>query len=119
MRNIWRDEKRFAFPHEMIHDAIAFADAHLDVAFELVKVFLRIDEMKIVPRVRAFDDHHEKITAIIKITVAHRRFEFVAVLFDPIFPDQSAVAQSSWRTAYLVRRAASNGLNPASAPVTN
>ena len=41
-------------------------------------------QMKIVARVRAFDHHHEKIAPIVKITIADRRFEFVAVLFDPI-----------------------------------
>ena len=68
----------------MIDDPVAFADAHFDVAFQLVKIFFRIDEMKIVPRVRALDHHHEKIAPIVKITVAHRRLEQVAVLFDPV-----------------------------------
>ena len=83
VRNIGRNKKRFPFPYEMIHNAIALVDAHLDVAFELVEIFLRIDEMKIVPRVRTLDHHHEKIAAIIEVAVAHRRFEFVAVLFNP------------------------------------
>ena len=69
----------------MIDDAVAFANAHLDVALELVKVLLRIDEMKIVPRVWPLDDHHEKIPAIVEITIAHRRLKFVGVLLDPFF----------------------------------
>jgi hypothetical protein len=40
--------------------------------------------MKIISRVRPFDHHHEKIAAIVKITIAHRRLEEMAVLFDPI-----------------------------------
>ena len=84
VRNIGRNKKRFSFAHEVIHDAIAFPDAHLDVAFELVKIFLRIDEVKIVSRVRTFDHHHEKIATIIKVTIADRRFEFIAILLDPI-----------------------------------
>ena len=83
VRDIWRNEKRFAFADEMIDDAIAFADPDFDVALELVKIFLGIDEMEIVPRVRAFDDHDEKIAAIVKITVADRRLERVPVRFDP------------------------------------
>ena len=52
VRNIRRNEERFAFAHEMIDDAVAFADAYFDVAFELIKIFLGIDFVKIVPRVR-------------------------------------------------------------------
>src|SRR4029077_2584213 len=84
MRNIWRDKERFAFSDDMIDDAVAFANAHLNVALELVKVLLRIDKMKIIPRVWPLDDHHEKIPAIVKITIAHRRLKFVGVLFDPV-----------------------------------
>ena len=84
MGHIWRDKERFAFSDEMVHDAVAFADAHLNVALELIEIFLRIDEMKIIPRVWPLDDHHEKIAPIVEITIAYRRFEFVAILFDPI-----------------------------------
>src|SRR6266704_4528152 len=85
MRNIWRDKEGFAFSDDMIDDAIAFANAHLNVALKLVKVLLRINEMKIVPRVWPLDDHHEKITSVIEITIAYGWFEFVGVLFDPFF----------------------------------
>jgi hypothetical protein len=67
----------------MIDDPIALADPHFDVALQLVEVFFRIDEMKIVPRVRSLDHHHEKIAPVIKITIAHRRFELFPVFFDP------------------------------------
>ena len=100
MRNIWRDKERFAFSDDMIDNAVPFANAHLDVALELVKVLLRIDEMKIVPRVWPLDDHHEKIPAIVEITIAHRRLKFVGVLL--------AVALSSWQRAYLAMPKASN-----------
>jgi hypothetical protein len=40
--------------------------------------------VKIIPRIRTFDDHHEEITPVIEITIAYRRFEFIGVLFDPI-----------------------------------
>ena len=62
---------------------IAFANAHLDVPLELVKILFRVDQMKIVPRVRTFDHHHEKIAAIIQVAVAHRWLEFVPVFLDP------------------------------------
>ena len=68
----------------MIDDLFAFADAHFDVAFQLIKIFLRIDLVKIVPRVRALDHHDEKIAAVVEVLIAHRRFEFVAVFFDPV-----------------------------------
>ena len=84
MRNIRRDEECFAFAHEMIDDAVAFADAHFDVALQLVEILLRIDEVKIVPRVRALDHHDEEIAPVVEIAVAHRRLEFVAVFFDPV-----------------------------------
>ena len=74
----------FALADNVIDDPVAFADPHLDVSFELIEVLLRIDQMKIVPCVGTFDDHHKKIPPIVKIPVAHRRFEFVRVLFDPV-----------------------------------
>jgi len=85
MRNIRRNEEGFAFAHEVIDDAVAFADAHFDVAFELIKIFFRIDQMKIVPGIRALDHHHKKIAPVVKITVADRRFKSFPVLFDPLF----------------------------------
>src|SRR5437764_661471 len=66
MRNIRRDEKRFALAHNMIDNVIAFADSHFDVAFELIEILLRIDEMKIVPRIRPLDNHDEKIAPYIE-----------------------------------------------------
>src|SRR5215216_6806112 len=68
----------------MINDAVAFADTHFDVSFELIKVLFRISEMKIVSCVRAFDDHHKKIPAVIKITVAYRWLKFVSILLNPV-----------------------------------
>ena len=84
MRNIWWNKERFSLPHEMIDNPIAFAYPHFDVAFELIKIFLRIDQMKIVPRVRPLDHHHEKVAAIVKITITHRRLEFVSIVFNPL-----------------------------------
>ena len=84
VRNIWRNEEGFTFTHEMIHDPIAFADAHFDVALQLVEIFFRIDEMKIVPRVRAFNDHDEKVATVIKVLIADRRFKLFPVRLDPV-----------------------------------
>jgi len=83
VRHIRRDEESLALSDEVIDDAIAFADADFDVALELEKIFLRIDEMKIVPGVWSFDDHDEKIAAIVEVAVADRRLEELAVRFDP------------------------------------
>ena len=83
VRGIGRNEKCFALPDNVINDPIAFTDAHLNVAFKLIKILFRINEMKIVARIRTFNDHYKEITAIVKIPVAHRRFEFIGVLFDP------------------------------------
>jgi hypothetical protein len=90
MRDVWRDEERLSFADQMIDDVIAFADAHFDVALQLVEVFFRIDEMKIVPRVGTGDNHHEKIASVVEITIAYRRLELFPVLFDP-------VVQINWR----------------------
>ena len=84
VRDIWRNEECFAFAHKMINDAIAFAYAHFDVAFQLVEILFRIDEMKIIPRIRAFDDHHEKVAPVIEILIAYRRLELFPVLLDPV-----------------------------------
>jgi len=84
VHDVRRNEERFSFPHEMIDDAVAFADPHFDVAFELVKIFFRIDLMKIVPGVRAFDDHDKKVAPVVKVAIADRRLKQLAVRFDPV-----------------------------------
>src|SRR5437667_11752427 len=56
MRNTRRNEEGFAFAHKVIDDAVAFADAHFDVAFELIKIFFRIERMTICTRGRPLDD---------------------------------------------------------------
>ena len=83
VRDVWRNEERFAFANEVIDNAIALADPDFDVAFELVKIFLRIDQVKIIPRVRALDDHDEEVATVVEIKVADRRFKLIAVRVDP------------------------------------
>ena len=85
MRHIRWNEERFAFAHKMIDDLVAFADAHFDIALELIKILLRVDLVEIVSRVRALDNHHEKVPPVVEITIADWWFEFFAVRFDPIF----------------------------------
>src|SRR6266567_6038856 len=103
MRDIRRDEKRLAFAYEVIDDPVPLVDAHFDVALELVKILFRIDEMKIVPRIRTLDDHDEKVAPVVKITVAHRRLELFPVLFDPVLQvdrrlhRSRAAARCRWR----------------------
>ena len=84
MRDIRRNKESFTFTHQMINDSIVFAYPYLDVAFELVKIFLRVDEMEIVPGVRPFNYHHEEVAAVIKILIADRRLEFFPVLINPV-----------------------------------
>jgi len=84
VRHIRRNEKRFALVDNVINDAIAFADTHLNVAFELIEVLFRINEVKIIPRVGAFYDHHKKISTIVKVPVAYGRLKFVSILFNPL-----------------------------------
>jgi len=83
VRNIWRNEESLPFPDQMIDDLVALADADFDVAFELIKVLLGVHLMKIVPRVRALNDHDKKIASVVKVTVADRGFEFLSVFLDP------------------------------------
>ena len=85
MRNVRGNEERLALVHDVIDNAVALADAHLNVALELVEIFLRIDQMKIIPRIWSLDDHDKKIPSIVKVTIAHRRSKFVGVFFDPSF----------------------------------
>ena len=33
VRDVWRNKERLALAHNVIHDAVALADTHLDVAF--------------------------------------------------------------------------------------
>ena len=83
VRDVRRDEERFPFAHEVVHDPVALADAHFDVALQLVEKLFGIDLVKIVPRVGAHDDHDEEIAPVVEVTVAHRRLEEGPVLFNP------------------------------------
>ena len=82
--DVGRDKEGFALADEMIDDLVTFADADFDVALELVKIFLRIDLVKIIPRVRTFDHHDEKVAAIVEVKVADGRLEELAVGFNPV-----------------------------------
>ena len=84
VRNVRRNEERFPFPNQVVDDLVALSDADFDVAFELVKIFLRIDLVKIIPRVRTFDHHDEKVAAIVEVKVADGRLEELAVGFNPV-----------------------------------
>ena len=84
MRDIRRDKERLSLAHKMIDDPVSFADAYLDVALQLIKIFLRIDEMEIVSRVRALDHHDKKIPTIVEITITYRGLEEVTVFVDPL-----------------------------------
>jgi hypothetical protein len=84
VRHIRRNEKRFALADNVINDAIPFADTHLNVAFELIEILFRINEVKVIPRIGAFYDHHKKISAIVKVPVAYGRLKFVSILFNPL-----------------------------------
>jgi len=41
----------------------------------VVKIFFRVDEMKIVSGVWPFDDHDEKVAAIVEVAVADGRLK--------------------------------------------
>ena len=84
MRDVGRNEERLSFTHEMIDDAIAFANTHFDVPLELVKIFFRIDQVKIIPGIRTLDHHHKKIAPIIEVTIAHRRPKLFTIPLDPL-----------------------------------
>src|SRR6266516_220737 len=85
MRHTRWNEERLTLAHDVINNSIHLADAHFDVALELVEILFRIDQMKVIPRVGTLNDHHEKIASVIKITVANWWLELFSVLFDPIF----------------------------------
>ncbi|MEY2491140.1 MAG: hypothetical protein QOH24_91 [Verrucomicrobiota bacterium] len=84
MRDIRWNKERFTLPNDMIDDPLAFTNAHPDVSLKLVEVLFRIDQMKIVSRIWAGDHHDEKVAAVVKIAVADRWLEKVAVLFNPV-----------------------------------
>src|SRR6267154_4558442 len=84
VRNIRWNEERLPLTHEMVNNAVAFPNTHFNVPLELVKIFFRINQMKVVPGVRALDHHHKKIAPITKVTIAHRRLKVVATLLDPL-----------------------------------
>jgi len=83
VRDVRRNKKRFPLVNQVIHDLVVLPDADFDVAFELIKIFLGIDQMKVVPGVWPLDHHDEKVAAIVKVTVADRWFEEMAVFLDP------------------------------------
>src|SRR4029077_13788416 len=83
MRNIRRNEERLPLTHEMVNNAVAFTNSHFNVPLELVEIFFRIDQVKVVSRVWTLDHHHKKIAPIIEVTIAHRRLKFLPILLDP------------------------------------
>jgi hypothetical protein len=52
MRHIGGNEKRFALANDIIHNAVAFTDPHLDVALELVEILFGIDQMNMTKKSR-------------------------------------------------------------------
>src|SRR5204862_332953 len=76
VRHSWWDKECFTFPDNVVHDAVAFAHAHLHVAVQLLDILLRNNEVTIVPRVGPSDHHDEKLTAVLAILVAYPRFQF-------------------------------------------
>ena len=85
VRDIRRNEKRFSFVNQVIDDPVPLPDADFDVAFELKKIFFRIDQVKVISSVWALDHHDEKVPAVVKISVADRGLEEMAVFLDPAF----------------------------------
>jgi hypothetical protein len=83
MRHIRRDKERLTFADEVIDDLLPFPDSDFDVSLELIKIFFGIDQVKIVPRIRAFDDHDKEIAPVVEVTVADRRLKQVPVCFNP------------------------------------
>lgn len=87
LRRMWdigRNKKGFTFTDQVIDDAIRFANPDFDIAFKLVKIFFRIDQMKIVSGIRPGDDHNKEIPAVVKVPIANRRFKQLPILLDPI-----------------------------------
>jgi hypothetical protein len=84
VRHVRRNEERLALANKIIDDPITFADADFNIAFQLVEVFFRIDQMKVVSSIRPFNNHHKKIATIIKVLIADRGLEEVAIRFDPL-----------------------------------
>ena len=84
VRDIGRDKEGFSFPYQMINDPVAFPNPDLNVPFQLIKILFGIDQVKIVTRVRPFDNHDKEITTVIKILITNRWFEFFAILVNPV-----------------------------------
>jgi hypothetical protein len=85
VRHVRRDEERLSFAHEVVNNALAFTNAHFDVALKLIKILFGVDLVKVIAGVRAFDDHDEEVAAVVEIAIAYGRLEFVPVRFDPVF----------------------------------
>jgi hypothetical protein len=85
VRDVRWNEKRLPLAHKVIDDPVLLSDTNFDVAFKLKKVFLRIDQVKVVSGVWPLDHHDEKVPAVVKVTVAHRGLEEMAVFLDPAF----------------------------------
>ena len=49
MGNVRRNEEGLALAHRIIDDLFPFADPDFDLALELIKIFFRIDQVKIIP----------------------------------------------------------------------
>src|SRR5438477_11652455 len=78
VRNVRRNEERLPLTHEMVNTAVAFPNTHLDVPLELVIIFFRIDQMKVVPGIGAVDHHWKKFVSFLDVPIADWSLIFFA-----------------------------------------
>src|SRR5207237_10590159 len=75
----------FAFTHWNVNLSSVFVNFQGNIAFELVEKFLAFVVMIILARIRSADVHHDKIVGVVGALISDRRFQQVAMFFDPFF----------------------------------
>src|SRR5437016_14376608 len=86
VRNVRRNEERLPLTHEMVNYVVAFPNTHFNVPLELVEIFFRIDQMKVVPGVGTLNHHHKKVASILEVPIPHRGLKCFVFRLDPL-PD--------------------------------
>ena len=66
VRDIAGDEECFTFADWYIFNDAIFTNADNYVAFDLIEIFFRVGDVKVVSCVWASDHHHEKVVGISK-----------------------------------------------------
>lgn len=84
MRDSRGQKEHFAFADRDLDRFSVFLDLDRYVTFKLVKKLFALVPVIVFSRIRAADDHYDKVIIIVNALVSDRRFEQMPVVIDPL-----------------------------------